>query len=299
MPKVFKFPYGGWENCYKITNGIVDLVVTTDVGPRVIYYGFCGRENELCEVKEQLGNTGGDEWLIYGGHRLWHSPEAMPRSYFPDNSPVEIDILKDGVILSQTVETTTGIKKDIKITLDGKSSEVTLTHYMTNKGLWDIELAIWALTVLTTGGTEIVPQTMTDTDLLPNRMLSLWPYTKLNDPRVTWGEKYILLRQDPKAETPFKFGISNTDGWGAYANHGHLFVKKFEHVEGAIYPDYSGSSYETYTRDFMLEMESLSPLYILSPGDTIDHTETWQLFDNVRAPLTEEDVDRDILKLIK
>jgi hypothetical protein len=34
--------YGGWPNCLRIANDEVELIVTTDVGPRVIRYGFIG-----------------------------------------------------------------------------------------------------------------------------------------------------------------------------------------------------------------------------------------------------------------
>ena len=295
MTTINKVEFAGWPNCYKLENGIVDLIVTSDVGPRIVRYGFIDGANEMCEVKEQQGNTGGDEWLIYGGHRLWHSPEGKPRSYFPDNSPVEVTVIENGVRISQSVETTTGIKKDMEITLHPETSAVTIRHYLTNRGMWDVELAAWALTVMATGGTEIVPQCQIDTDLLPNRMLSLWPYTKMNDHRVTWGKKYILLKQDPKCTEAFKFGISNTDGWAAYANHGNLFIKKFTPIDGALYPDYSGSSYETYTIDFMLEMETLSPLVILEPDGTLEHVETWQLFKDVPVPRNDSDVDNHIL----
>lgn len=296
MINVKKVEFAGWPNCYRIENGIVDLIVTSDVGPRIVRYGFVGGANEMCEVKEQQGNIGGDEWLIYGGHRLWHSPEGKPRSYFPDNFPVYVEILENGIKISQPVETTTGIKKDMEITLHPETSAVSIKHYLTNKGMWDVELAAWALTVMATGGTEIVPQYQLDTDLLPNRMLSLWPYTNMNDHRVTWGKKYILLKQDPECKDAFKFGISNTDGWAAYANHGNLFIKKFTPVEGALYPDYSGSSYETYTIDFMLEMETLSPLVILEPEGTLEHIENWQLFKDVPAPESDSDVDKHITK---
>lgn len=297
MTSVSKTEFGGWPNCYKIENKKVDLVITSDVGPRIVRYGFIDGPNEMCEVKEQQGNTGGDEWLIYGGHRLWHSPEGKPRSYFPDNSTVDVEIIENGVRISQPIETTTGIKKDMEITLDPDSSSVEIKHYLTNQSMWDIELAAWALTVMAPGGTEIVPQYQEDTDLLPNRMLSLWPYTKMNDHRVTWGEKYILLKQDPNCSDAFKFGISNADGWAGYANHGNLFVKKFTPIDGALYPDYSGSSYETYTINFMLEMETLSPLVILEPEGTIEHIENWQLFNDIPVPTNDKDVETIKLSL--
>ena len=83
-------PYAGWDNCYRLANGLVELVVTGEVGPRIIRFGFLDQENEFKEFEGEVGLTGGEAWRSYGGHRLWHAPEAMPRSYVPDNSPVEV-----------------------------------------------------------------------------------------------------------------------------------------------------------------------------------------------------------------
>jgi hypothetical protein len=43
--KVEKTEYAGWKNCYRVTNGEVEVIVTGDVGPRVIRFGFVGRLN--------------------------------------------------------------------------------------------------------------------------------------------------------------------------------------------------------------------------------------------------------------
>ena len=294
-----KKEYKGWKNCVEVSNGIIDIIATTDVGPRIIRFGFVGKENEFCEVEEQLGKTGGDEWRIYGGHRLWHSPEDKRRSYHPDNTPVQWKEIENGIVLTQDTEPWAQIKKEIELVMSPDKAEVKVIHRMTNMGAWDIELAAWALSVMAPGGKQIVPQVTRDTGLLPNRMMSLWPYTKLNDHRVYWGEKYITIQQDPNEKTAFKIGLPNEDGWAAYINHGHMFVKKFNHYMDAIYPDYTASSYETYTIDFMMEMESLSPLELLAPGDTIEHEETWTLIDNVNVPADEKEIDEKILPLVK
>ena len=291
-----KIEYKGWKNCISISNGIIDLVATTDVGPRIISFGFTGGVNEFCEVQDQIGKTGGNEWNIYGGHRLWHSPEAKPRSYEPDNDKIEWKKKKNGIVLTQPVETWAKIQKEIEISVSPQKAEVTLNHRLTNKSAWDVELSVWALTVVATGGTEIIPQVLRETGLLPNRMLSLWPYTKLNDNRVNFGDKYILLKQDKNAVGPFKIGLPNEDGWAAYANNNHLFVKNYNHIKGMMYPDYA-SSYETYTCDFMLEMESLSPLVLLEPEQTVEHTEVWNLYDNVKLPKNDADVEKNIIPL--
>ena len=39
--------YGGWKRCLKLSNGKIEMVITTDVGPRVVRYGFEGKENVL------------------------------------------------------------------------------------------------------------------------------------------------------------------------------------------------------------------------------------------------------------
>lgn len=289
MPEVIvqTVSYGGWEYCVRISNDLVELIITVDVGPRIIRYGFPGEENEMCEVKSTMGLKGGDEWRVYGGHRLWHSPEAKPRSYEPDNSPVSWEKIPDGIRTIQDVERMTGIQKEMEITLSPAGSSVNILHRLINKGPWSVEMSVWSISAMATGGKEIIPFAGRDTGLLPNRVLSLWPYTRLNDPRIRFGEKYIVLNQDPGVRHPFKLGIPNEHGWAAYFNHNHLFVKYYTHIDGAVYPDF-GVSYESYMNDYMLEMETLSPLTKVGADAHIEHMEKWELFDNVPMPGDEE-----------
>ena len=37
-----KVAYFNQPNCFKLSNGIVEVIVTTDIGPRIIRYGFAG-----------------------------------------------------------------------------------------------------------------------------------------------------------------------------------------------------------------------------------------------------------------
>ncbi|RJQ50499.1 MAG: hypothetical protein C4526_11955 [Nitrospiraceae bacterium] len=285
--QVKKIFYAGWKNCVQIRNDIADLVVTTEVGPRIIRYGFLGQVNELCEVGTETGLTGGDEWRIYGGHRLWHSPEDKKRTYEPDNSPIKWNEIEDGVHTVQETGRTTGIKKEMLITLSPDSSAVTIIHRLTNKGQMPVELSAWSISAMAAGGKEVIPQSGRDTGLLPNRVLSLWPYTRLTDPRICLGEQYIIIQQDAYIKHPLKIGTADENGWAAYFNHSHLFVKYYTHYINAGYPDL-GVSYETYVNDFMLEMETLSPLTTLQPDSSVEHAEQWELFDNVPAPPDDE-----------
>lgn len=280
--KIDKINFLGWENSIKLSNGIIDVVATTDIGPRIVRFGFENDVNEFNLDPKTIGLKGGDEYRYYGGHRLWHSPEDRKRTYVPDNDEVDWHEIENGVRLIQKPEKWVNTQKQIDIILNPDESRVRLIHRITNLGAWPIELSAWTITVLNTEGIEIIPQPNKDTDLLPNRQIVLWPYSKMNDKRVYWGEKYIALKQDPNNKAPFKLGINNQEGWAAYARGGHLFVKRYYPQHDATYPDF-GVSFETYTNDWMLEIETLSPFTKLQPGETVEHVEEWELYNNVNV----------------
>jgi hypothetical protein len=298
-----KIAYQGWPNCYRLTNPIVELIVTGDVGPRIIRFGFIGEENEFKEFESTLGATGGDDFRLYGGHRLWHAPEVLQRTYQPDNATVSVAEQADGLIVTQRVEPTTGIEKQIDIRLDPALARAQIVHTLTNRGLWPVELAPWALTMMAPGGVGIIPLPPYGAqaqNLLPVSSIAYWPYTNLADPRYQWGSRYVMLRQDQSAERPQKIGLHSTSGWLAYARHNHVFVKGFDAqpTPPQRYPDF-GSTVEMFTDAAMLELETLGPLVVLAPGDSVRHAESWALLGNLATPRDEDAIDRDLLPLIQ
>ena len=296
MKMVEKIDYQGWPNSYCLTNDIVELVVTTDVGPRLIHFSFKGEDNEFLTISDMMGTSGGSEWRLYGGHRFWHAPEHPVRTYCPDNNPVAFEDHDDFVRLAQETEASTGIQKEIDIQLDAHEARVRVTHRLINHNMWPVELAPWALSVMAPGGIGIVPLPPRRThaeSLLPANTLSMWAYTDMSDPRWTWGRKVVMLRQDPDLAEPQKIGVMSLDGWVAYARRGNLFVKSFEPVPGGNYPDLN-STVEMFTNGMMLEIETLGPLVQLAPGTAVSHSETWYLFGDVPMPHTEADVIANI-----
>ena len=296
-----KLEYKGWPNCYRLSNQSVDLIVTTDVGPRIIRFGFAGEENELKVYEQMLGRTGGEEWRIYGGHRLWHAPEAKPRTYFPDNSPVHLEEHSGLVRVIQPPEATTRIQKELDISLYAHEAHVVITHRLRNANLWEVELAPWALTALTPRGKLIIPlppRGSFEDHLRPTGAIVLWAYTDMADPRWTWGNRYVMLRQDPSMKLPQKSGFMVSDGWAAYVRDGHCFVKKFDYKQSARYPDY-GCSVETFTDSEMLELETLAPLTRLRPGAAVEHVEHWFLFRDVPESTDDAEVDRLLMSRIR
>lgn len=292
--------YGGWPNCVRLTNWEIELVATTDVGPRIIRFGFVGGPNLFKEYPDQLGRIGGSEWRAYGGHRFWHAPEVQPRTYWPDNGPVEHDFDGKTLALRQSIEATTGLVKEIDITLDAGENRVTLVHRLINRNLWAIETSPWCLSVMAPGGRAIVPQEPFRPQpeaLLPARPLVLWHYTDMADPRWTWGTRYIQLRQDPARESMQKVGMLNTLGWAAYALGDQVFIKRYGFDVFASYPDFECNT-EIFANGEMLEVETLGPLRKLAPDASVSHTEHWYL---ARATVgeTEDAIDAALLPLIK
>ena len=298
----------GWANCMRLSNDQIDLIATTDVGPRVIRCGFLNTENEFKEYDAQVGQSGGQDWRIYGGHRLWHAPEAAPRSYAPDNEPVHSTVLPaggthawEGLRLTQNPETATGIQKELEVRLAPQGARVEMVHRLRNCGPWAVELAPWALSVMAPGGRAILPLPPRGThpkDLSPTNSVTLWAFTDLSDPRWVLGFKYFMLKSDPEAAAPQKIGMMCPEGWLAYARNGRLFVKTFQYQRNVSYADF-GCSLETFTNHEMLEIETLGPLTKLEPGATVEHTEEWRLFKNVPEPRNDADIERHVLPLMR
>lgn len=292
--------YRGWPNCVRLSNASLELIITTDVGPRVIRCGAPGGPNLFKEFDEQIGQTGGDQWKSYGGHRFWHAPEDKPRTYQPDNGPVHYEYANGALHLKQAKEPETDIVKEIDVTLDPDCPHARLVHRLINVGLWDVELAPWALSVMAPGGRAVLPQepfVPWPQGLLPARPLVLWPYANMSDPRYTWGQKFVQLRQDAKAESFQKIGIRNGIGWGAYTLGGYTFLKKTVLMPEANYPDF-GCNWETFTNPKMLELETLGPMTRLAAkGGSVEHVEDWYFFAD-ELPEKEDALEKKIGELL-
>lgn len=289
-------PYNGWSNNIRLTNGEIELIVTTDVGPRIIRLGYVGERNVFAELKEQLGTQGDEEWMIRGGHRFWIAPEIKPDTYEVDNAPVEHEEIPDGIMIRQPPGPITGVSKTLLITLQPDANRVQVVHTLTNTTDQAVEVAPWALSAMAMHGTAVIPlpaRIPHAERLTHNQEWSLWGYTDLRDPRWVLGARYLLFRQTPD-RGPNKLGIAHREGWVAYLVGDVLFVKRFGWSEGADYPD-GGVNFETFANEQFLEIESLGPLVTLAPGESTSHEERWELHRGVPACRNDADVETHLL----
>lgn len=284
--------YAGWQNNLLLSNSDVELLVSLDVGPRILSYKTPDGDNVLKNFDEELGQAGEDAFVSRGGHRLWVAPEDEKITYHWDNLPVSHEVADDGEVIVHSIqEEPIHIQKTLGIRLDDSGTGVTIRHEITNLGGEPLQLATWGLTVMASGGLAIIPQPPMGShpeDLLPNRLVVLWPYTDLTDPRWTLGKKYFLLAQQEDS-MPTKIGLAHQAGWVGYLNADTLFLKGFAYEDDAVYPD-GGCNFEAFSNSDMLEIESLGPLKLLQPGESTSHNEHWHLSSGLRpAELTSED----------
>ncbi len=305
---VEKFKHEHWGECVKVSNGEIEFVITVETGPRIIRLAKVGGVNELFEdlkgeaFAEDESYTefwGGKRWENMGGHRFWHSPEAMPRTYIPHDLPIDCHILEDGVSVSVDIDKI-GIRNVMTATMTAEG-EITVKHTAVNIGQWSMKFAPWCISVFEHGGLEVIPVSKKDTKFLSNRTLMLWPYSDAKDSRFDMDNNYICMTTlpdgDDKNPNAFKIGINCEDGFAMYFNHNNLFVKKFGYVDGANYPD-NGCNFESYTNFKIMEIESLGALCELEPGEQTEYTEVWNLFCNVEKPNSIKEIDEMVQKYV-
>ena len=290
MIRVEKKEYHGWKNAYAISNGAVDLIVSADVGPRVLHLGFSGGENQFHEFSNQAGLTGGNEFRLYGGHRLWAWPE-IARTYYPDNRAVEVRKTAEGVELSAEIEDEppgTRLKKQVTLRLDASGSHVALTHTISNLSSHATRLAPWTPTIMKPRGRAILPfpprAAMDAQHYQSVGHLAIWPFTDFTDGRWILGPEFLQLQQCEKPSGRFQeqmTGLYNPAEWGAYFRAGFVFVKRAALIAGGEYPDF-GCNFEVFTNPEFLELETLGPIVNLQPGESVAHSEDWWLFGDVK-----------------
>lgn len=300
--RIEKTSYKGWNSCYRVTNGEIELIVTADVGPRIIRLGFPGGQNLFKEFPDQLGKSGEKDFQLRGGHRIWVAPETLATSWALDNVPVKIDINNGVLEVTEPVEPGTGIQKQIAVRMAPSGTAVEVIHRVKNHNPWAIEFAPWALTMMAPGGAGITgfpPRGKHPAVLEATNPLVMWAYTDLSDKRWTFTKKYMALRQDPHATDPQKIGTFNARTWAAYLLNGEVFLKRYDADPAKTYPDF-GCSFETFTNAEFLEMETLGPLQRVAPGASATHVERWSLHKDVRiSAWTDAGLDRALLPLLE
>lgn len=277
-----KINYGAWSEAYRCTAGNAELIVVTQIGPRILSLRVGNGPNILFE--DDGGITRGD-WRLYGGHRFWISPESE-ECYLPDNDPCSIEMCGDcanGCLKISQKPMLSGLQRILEI---GSFNDTgfTIRHHIKNTGVMLASGAAWALTCVIPEGKVVAPWYAGSKNWSTNRVQfwSAWAGHGSNLASKQWGlfnDHFVI---DPTGEEG-KAGLYSEAGLIALLRPDCTFVKTYDPIPEAIYPD-GGCNIELYTCGSFVEMETLGPVYTLYPGQSYFHTENWVITDKVYQP---------------
>jgi hypothetical protein len=274
--------FGGHE-AVRLDAEDVSLIATTSVGPRILGLLAPDGANTLVELPDLvLPCPGSEPCHLYGGHRLWAAPEVPRVTYRADDEPVSMDEVADGVRLTAPLETVSQTQRHISIQVLGPR-RFEVTHRIANRADHSQRLAAWAITMVPTGGRAWLPLLREPYDrggFQAQRNIVLWPYTRLDDPRLALSDSALEVRTDGLEQAALtdlvKVGTTNRRGWVAYWRAGSLLLKRATHDEGLSYAD-MGASAQVYAGPDFMELETLGPLVDLAPGEAAVHVEEWEV----------------------
>ena len=144
-----------------------------------------------------------------------------PTSPTPARMATPVKRKADTLRLSQSgTESTSGIQKEMRVTLASSGPGVKVEHVLTNHNVWPVTLSVWALSIVAPGGKVVLPQepfVSHDDELVPARPLVLWKFTDMSPTRAGAGEP-STSRWPRRTISIYsqKIGLYNAQGWGAH-----------------------------------------------------------------------------------
>jgi hypothetical protein len=261
-----------WTAAYRCVAGESELIVVTQIGPRIMSLRHGGSENILYEDRTGFGV---DQWKLYGGHRFTTAPETA-QSYDPDNAPCDVAVEDGRLRISQPPERG-GLQKTLEIGPCGESC-FEVRHVLRNTGnlLWCG--AAWTLTCVRPAG-SLIAAWGSGTDRWRSNMVRYW--SRLGNCRGAtdspqWRPADEVFIVEPTGESG-KIGLFADRGWLALARTDGTFYKCCRPTAPeSLYPD-GGCNIEVYSCPEYLEMEMLGPLQTLHPGEETSHIECWRI----------------------
>jgi hypothetical protein len=305
--------FHGWKNAYRVSNGVVDLVIVPAIG-RVMAYHLTGdpTSSPLWVNPATEGKLSPpDAWTFYnfGGSELWPAPQddwpshqggGWPPEVAVDRGPYVLSRIFNGVRLTGPASKNYAIRATRDITLTPGGTRVTLKASFKKAadaaGDKDaFPIGIWADLQVRGDATVYFP-------LSSHSRFGEMGYTVLRDqapPSPYWStvDGVLVLKRYPTGSS--KLGLDDFDGWmAAKFGNNMLFSEQFHYIADATYPD-KGTNAQFYTNadpDAFMEMEAQSPLRKLAAGQQMSETITWNL---QRLPRTPADTSDEVVLVKK
>lgn len=282
---VSNITYKEYGKCLRVVNSVVEIIVTIEYGPRIIKYGYVDGKNHFAENIEKRVMTPYGDYYVMGGHRF------CDEFCIPDNKKIDYEITPNGVKLIQNAEKWTQVQKSIEIVFEGNSSRVKIIHRQTSLNAFNVDFYVCGITSMRKGGLAIIPLEKVTSSSSPNKSFIFWPNCNLKDPRIYFGEKFVIMKVNEDKEEEFKIGFNTDLNYALYYNENEMFVKYVARdIENKNYPN-RGSVYETLISKDFLEIQTNSPIYNVGTNEIVEHIEVWELHKGIEPNFIETFID--------
>ncbi|MBR5174243.1 MAG: hypothetical protein IKW16_04780 [Clostridia bacterium] len=275
--------YKNFGKCVVLERGGLKAMITIDIGPRIIYYGTDDFNFFSEDIDRNVSKGGeffdkeykeGETWYLYGGHRVWKSPENLD-TYTPDNYPVEYTM--DGEFCGEfRCCVSKKFEYCLKVEID-ENGGLSVKNAVKTK-CCDEKFHVWALSVMCKNGVLRVPLNEKIDDLNPVQNIVFWPYDDLGDSRYSMENELLIVRQTDNPN-PLKLGLLSKKKRAYYTlGDNTLKITCMTGDCNGIYPDF-GCNFETYTNNHILEIEWLGEVCADSKWSVLE-----ERFEIVKTP---------------
>ena len=265
-----------WGRVFWMTDGQTEIAAALDFGIRIVHLSCAGMQNlfycQPPDLSDGLCNEQG--WRIYGGHRLCLAPESE-KSYWPDNMPVMFRKEERGVLLTQEEDPWLKVQKSLRLVFEPDGA-IRLEHFFKNMSEHPIRAASWGINTLDGSGiAEVDFKAPGGAVYKPQRVLTLWQQTRLDDRRLTFSEDRVTARHLP-IDGYCKLGMYSPGGHAVLENKNQRLEITFASEPVEEYPD-NGCNFEMFLNRNIMELETLGILRTLECGQAASHIERWRL----------------------
>lgn len=272
-----------YGKCVSINNNTVKIIVSVDFGPKIIFWGYLNGENmlfipyDISEHKEDINqNIPSDIFFKRYGHELMLEYENGKLAFLSSGTTV-YSIFSEGISFSCS-NPKLGLAVNLEIIIQDNTDNIMVIHGIENINQKAQSFSICSSTCVTNDGILLVPQNTENMENFPNRVLSLWQKSNINDSRLYIANEYIRFKNTVNDELPIlKLGLNNKNAWATYAKHGNIFLKHYLHNKKSKYLNFDSSFIIDYRKE-SLSLKVLSPIYKVQKNEVAKMVEYWSIF---------------------
>lgn len=280
--KVERVSYKGWQDCYRLSNGTVEVVVVPSVA-RIMHYGFVGEPSVLWVNPATEGApVKPGEWPNHGGDKAWVWPQdewgmrvgrGWPPPSATDQVPHQVEIIKGNIVrLTSPLVAGYGVRivRDIRLEPSGTRVHI-LTRLEKMRDGADFPVAAWVVAQLPAPELLLVRLHPGSTLTEGYKLFSPDPW------RAVRRLEADILLPERRSDVAVKLGC-DADIL-AWFKSPYLVVHRSP--VGNLSDFKPGDHAQIFSNSDVLpyiELEFTSPLRVLRKGESVSLEVTWELY---------------------